>query len=272
MGESVSGAQTMSGEFPVVLGICLDAEAIWVGRAPENLKKPVLLSNGTFAVHEGLAPLLDVLDRHAIKATFFVPGMTADRYPDAVCAIHARGHEIASHGYGHKPPATLSVEEEKSELVRGIDVLAAITGSRPQTWRSPSWEWSERTLDLLLENGVTISANFHDRARPYRHQRDGKPLPLVELPVQWHLADAPYFMYGGQIGRVIRSPREVEELWRDEFDGLYEWSGAFFHLTLHVQLIGHPGRLGMLERLIRHMQSKSRTHFMTCAALAATVP
>ena len=261
----------MSELFPIVLGICLDAEAIWVGRAPENAKRPVLLSHGAFAVREALGPLLDVLDRHGAKATFFVPGMTTDRYPDAIRKIHARGHELASHGYGHVPPASLTAEQEKSELVRGIDALANVTGVRPSAWRSPSWEWSERTLDLLLETGVTVSANFHDRIRPYRHERDGKPLPLVELPVQWHLADAPYFMYGGQIGRVIRTAREVEELWREELDGAYDWPGAYFHLTLHVQLIGHPGRLRMLDRLLQYMREKPRARFMTCEAVAETV-
>ena len=72
--------------------------------------------------------------------------------------------------------------------------LTAAGASRRSPWRSPSWEWSDRTLDYLLEAGITISANYFDRVRPYRHVRDGKPLPLVELPVQWHLADAPYFM------------------------------------------------------------------------------
>jgi peptidoglycan-N-acetylglucosamine deacetylase len=261
----------MSDIFPVVFGICLDAEAIWVGRAPENLKRPVLLSHGAFAIHEGLAPLLALLDRSGIKASFFIPGMTADRYPDAVRDIHRRGHELGSHGHGHRPIAALNADEERDELVRGIDSLHKISGVRPTAWRSPSWEWSDRTLDLLLETGVEVSANFHDRARPYRHQRDGKPLPLVELPVQWHLADAPYFMYGGQLGRVIRTAREVEQLWQEEFSGLYEWPGAFFHLTLHVQLIGHPGRLAMLKRFIGFIRKHPRVKFMRCDELAATV-
>jgi peptidoglycan-N-acetylglucosamine deacetylase len=266
------GKSEIAESFPVVLGICLDAEAIWLGRQPENVHRQVLLSHGAFAIREGLPRLLDLLDAHAINATFFVPGITADRYSNAVREIHRRGHELASHGHGHKPVASLSAEEEKAELVRGIDALERVVAYRPVTWRSPSWEWSDRTLDLLLETGVTVSANFHDRVRPYRHERNGKPLPLVELPVQWHLADAPYFMYGGQIGRVIRSAHDVQEIWQEEFDGLYSWPGAFFHLTLHVQLIGHPGRLKMLDRFIHHVQQRSRVTFFRCRDLALTVP
>lgn len=261
----------MIDKFPVVIGICLDAEAIWIGKAPENAKRPVLLSHGTFAIKEGLAPLLDLLDHHEIGTTFFIPGMTADRYPEAVANIHKRGHEIGSHGHGHRPPAALGVEEERVELVRGMESLAKIVGYKPTAWRSPSWEWSDQTLDLLLEEGVSVSANFHDRARPYRHERDGRKLPLVELPVQWHLADAPYFMYGGQIGRVIRSAASAEEVWKEEFSGLYKWPGAFFHLTLHVQLIGHPGRLQMLDRFIRFIKDHPRAVFMRCGEVAAEV-
>ena len=78
--------------FPVIYGICLDAEAIWLGKAPENAQRPVLLSHGAYEIREGLAPLLDLLDRHTVKATFFVPGMTADRYPDAIREIHHTRH------------------------------------------------------------------------------------------------------------------------------------------------------------------------------------
>jgi hypothetical protein len=61
-------------------------------------------------------------------------------------------------------------------------------------------------------------------------------------------------------------------LWREEFDGAYGWPGAYFHLTLHVQLIGHPGRLAMLDQLTAYFRSQPRTRFMTCGEVAATVP
>lgn len=258
-------------DFPVVLGICLDAEAIWLGINPDNAQRPAHLSHGSFEIHEGLAPLLDLLDSCRIHTTFFVPGLTIERYPAAVREIHRRGHELGSHGYSHRSPVGMSVEQERDELVRGIELVERTAGVRPVTWRSPSWDWSLNTLDLLLEQGVGVSTNFHDRLGPYRHQRDGRPLPLVELPVQWHLADAPYFIHGGRMERVLRTAAEVEQLWTEEFDGLYEWPGAFFHLTLHVQLIAHPGRLKMLHRFLRYMQTRPRTCFLRSDALAARV-
>jgi peptidoglycan/xylan/chitin deacetylase (PgdA/CDA1 family) len=257
--------------FPVVFGICLDAEAAWIGRDLKNAKRPVLLSNGTFGVYEGLMPLLDLLDAHNIKVSFFVPGLACERHPDAVRAIAKRGHEVGSHGYNHRAVSGLDAEEEKEELVRGIDSLEAVLGRRPTLWRSAGWDWSERTLDLVLDAGVDVSTNFHDRARPYRHIRAGQPVPLVEIPVQWHLADAPFFTYGGQVGRVIRPASEAQAVWEEELDGLYDWPGAFYHLTLHVELIGHPGRLKMLARHIDTIKRRERVRFMTASELAQTV-
>ncbi|MGE3064687.1 MAG: polysaccharide deacetylase family protein [Hyphomicrobiaceae bacterium] len=261
----------MTADFPITLGICLDGEAIWLGRKPENAKRPVLQSHGAFEIHEGLKPVLALLDDMSIKATFFVPGLTADRYPDAVREIVRRGHEVGSHGHGHKPIQTLTPEQEEHELVAGMESIRAITGKMPNIWRSPSWEWSDRTLDLLLKHGVTVSTNFHDRLRPYRHMKDGKPTPVVELPVQWHMADAPFFSYGGEVGRVVRPAIDAEQVWREEFDGLYDWEGTFYHLTLHVQLIGHPGRLRMVARHLAYMKSHARSRFMTAGEIAATV-
>ena len=259
-------------DFPVVLGICLDAEAIWTGKDPAAAEKPCLLSHGTYAVREGLEPLLDLLRRHEVPATFFVPGATAERHPGAVRRIVEHGHEIGSHGHGHRSPPLLSAEEEREELFRGIETLERIALTRPVTWRAPSWEITPCTIPMLLEAGISVSTNFHDLSRPYRHTRDGAPIPLVELPVQWHLADAPYFMYAGIVGRMLMAPSLVEEIWREEFLGLYERGGCFFHLTLHVQLIGHPGRLRMLERLLRFIAGHEGVRFTTSRDLAATVP
>lgn len=258
--------------FPVAIGICLDAEAIWFSKVQEGEARPVMFSHGGFAIHEGLAPLLDLLDRRGVAATFYVPGVTADRYPDSVRQIAGRGHELASHGYNHRATNLLSRDEERDELHRGIEALEAITGVRPAAWRSPSWEFSDATMALLIEAGITISANYHDRIRPYRHHRDGAPLPVVELPVQWHLADAPYFLYGGLAGRHPRPASAAYDVWREEFIATYEDApGAFFHLTLHVQLIAHPGRLRMLDRFLGEVAERPNAVFQRASTIAAAV-
>jgi peptidoglycan/xylan/chitin deacetylase (PgdA/CDA1 family) len=261
----------MSDFFPVCIGIDVDGESVWIGRDAANAKRPVMLSHGAFEFHEGLPLLLDTLEEFKIRASFYVTGMVAEKYPEAIDNLKKRGHEVGSHGYGHRAIPLLSPEEEKSELVRGIEAVGAAIGERPTLWRSPSWEWSDRTLQFLLDEGITVSANFHDRLRPYRHVQNGKPVPLVEIPVQWHLADAPFFSYGGQIGRVVRTAQDAQTVWQDEFDGLYEIPGTFYHLTLHVQLIAHPGRLRMLARHLKHITSHERVRFMTASELAATI-
>ena len=259
-------------KFPVAIGVCLDAEAIWFGKIAPGEQRPVLLSHGAFAINEGLTPLLDLLDRHKAPATFYLPGVTADRYPDSVRDIAGRGHELASHGYNHRATNKLSRGEEWEELNDGIDALEKITGVRPTTWRSPSWEFTEHTVDLMLEAGITVSANYHDRIRPYRRTRDGEDLPIVELPVQWHLADAPYFLYGALPGRMPRPSSAAYDVWSEEFTASCEdVPGAFFHLTLHVQLIGHPGRLRMLDRFLSLIGEQPRAAFMTAGQIAATV-
>ena len=259
-------------DFPVVFGIELDAESIWLNRIKEGEYRPILCSQGNYAFAEGLDPLLDLLGKYDINGTFFVPGIIAEHNPEEIKKIFDIGHEVANHGYRHQSITTLDQEEERAELINGHNAISTITGKQPVTWRSPAWEFSEHTLDLLVENNIEVSANFQDRSRPYRHFQNGKPLPIIELPVHWHLADAPYFLHGGLPGRLIYSPSAVFEIWSKEFISLYEDRlGSFFHLTLHVQLIGHPSRLRMLEDLIKLIKKHRKAVFMRCDQLAETV-
>jgi len=258
--------------FPVLLGICLDGSANWTGKDPANARRPTVLSQGTFEFEDGLPAVLDLLDRHAAKATFYVPGITAEARPDAIRQIAGRGHELASHGYDHRALSGLSETEEEAEIVGGIAALETILGYRPVGFRAGSWDFSHRTIPLLLKHGVKVSANFHARLRPYRHRLEGAPVDLVEMPVQWHLADYAYFSPGVGGSRPMTSAAAAEAVWVEEFEGLYATPGAFYHLTLHVQLIGHPGRLAMLDRHLGFITSHPRARVVTAGALARTIP
>jgi peptidoglycan/xylan/chitin deacetylase (PgdA/CDA1 family) len=243
-----------------------DAEEVWIGEDPANADRPGVLSQGTYGAKVAVPLILELLDRHAIPATFFVPGRVGERHPGRVREIVAAGHEVGLHGYTHRSPATLSREEEESELVRARAILEDL-GAAPVGYRSPSWEFSAHTVELLAEHGLTYSSNFMDDIRPYRHDGTG----IVELPVQWILDDAPHFWFSGaDWTRKISTTAEVEAIWQEEFAGIRALGGSFV-LTMHPQIIGRPGRLAFLDRFIGWVKGHGDARIATCAAIAADV-
>ena len=116
--------------------------------------------------------------------------------------IVARGHEVAHHGYMHEPPATLTREEEADVLDRGIEILSRLTGDAPAGYRSPSWELSDHSLELLADRGFTYDSSLMGDDVPYLVPVDDRT--IVEIPVHWELDDAPYFSYAPSLGS--RSP------------------------------------------------------------------
>lgn len=223
-----------------------DAEEVWIGMDKENASRPGVLSQGAYGAKVGLPLLLELLARHGLLATFFIPGRVAERYPGRVREILAAGHEVGLHGYTHRGPGRLSgVDEEVAELDRSLEVLRHL-GADPVGFRSPSWDFGERTLELLAERGIIYSSNMMDDIRPYLHE----PVGIVELPVQWILDDAPHFMFDNSSwDKTIRSCSEVREIWEGEFAGLRDLGGLLV-LTTHPQIIGRPGRLPLLDGFI----------------------
>jgi peptidoglycan/xylan/chitin deacetylase (PgdA/CDA1 family) len=243
-----------------------DAEEVWIGEDPANADRPGVLSQGTYGAKVAVPLILELLDRHAIPATFFVPGRVGERHPGRVREIVAAGHEVGLHGYTHRSPATLPREEEESELVRARAILEDL-GAAPVGYRSPSWEFSAHTVELLAEHGLRYSSNFMDDIRPYRHGGTA----IVELPVQWILDDAPHFWFSGaDWTRKISTTAEVEAIWQEEFTGIRALGGSFV-LTMHPQIIGRPGRLAFLDRFIGWVKGHGDARIATCADIAADV-
>jgi peptidoglycan/xylan/chitin deacetylase (PgdA/CDA1 family) len=219
-----------------------------------------------FTVVEVLPRILELLDRHGVRATFFVPGRVGERHPGRVREILAAGHEVGLHGYTHRSPAGLERAEEEDELVRARAVLEDL-GAEPVGYRSPSWEFSPSTVELLAAHGLRYSSNFMDDIRPYRHAESG----IVELPVQWLLDDAPHFWFSGaDWTRKIAGTAEVEAIWREEFEGIRRLGGSFV-LTMHPQIIGRPSRLALLDRFVAWVTAHDDARVATCAEIAAGV-
>lgn len=251
----------------VAITFDFDAEEVWIAQDPANASRPGVLSQGTYGARAGVPLILQILERRGIHATFFVPGRVAERYPAAVAAIVGAGHELAHHGYTHTSPTALSAEAEEDELTRGLAVLSAF-GAPVTGYRSPAWEFSRHTLDLLARHGFRYSSNLMDDIRPYRHAASG----IIELPVHWTLDDAPHFSFSGATWtKKIATVDEVRSIWADELAGVHQLGGSAI-LTMHPQVIGRPGRLRLLEKTIEGLQRRPETFIGTCAQIAACVP
>lgn len=248
----------------VTLSFDFDAETLWLSRNPENLHRPVLLSHGAYAYKVAAPRILELLNRHRILSTFFIPGWVAERHPELVREIKGQGHEVGHHGYLHEAPHTLTESEEREILNKGISILEGITHERPRGYRSPSWEYSPKTVSLLSEHGFTYTSAMMDDEIPYRYESG-----LMELPVQWVLDDACFFLFSPNppLSRVIASPDWVYSIWKSEFDGYYQ-EGHYFLLTMHPQFMGRPHRIQMLEQLIRHMKRQKGVWFARCMDVA----
>ena len=121
--------------------------------------------------------LLDLLDRHAARATFFVLGAVAERHPELVREIHARGHEIASHGHAHRFVYDLTPDEFRADLRRSLAILGNLIGEPVRGYRAAYWTITERSrwaLDILAEEGLAYDSSIYP-VKTYLYGIPGTP-------------------------------------------------------------------------------------------------
>jgi peptidoglycan-N-acetylglucosamine deacetylase len=231
----------------------VDAESAVLHASPAARGRPGIMSHQSYGPLVGVPRILEILDRHGVPSTFFVPGYTAERYPTVVRDIVAAGHEIAHHGYLHESLEGVAESAEASYLDRGLEVLERVAGVRPVGYRAPMWEPTWATPRLLAERGFLYDSSLMDADHPYELAVTGVPgvASVVEIPIHWALDDwEQYCFLPGISGEgLIESPGKVEEMWRLELAAMREVGGCFC-LTNHPFLTGRPSRAQVLDRLV----------------------
>lgn len=267
----------MAKDISVAFGIDVDAVGGWLGSyGGEN--SPDDISRGVFAGEVGVPRLLKLMQRYDIPATWFWPGHSIETFPEQFDQVVAAGFEIGAHGYSHENPIAMSREQETEILDYCLNLIEQRSGTRPTGYVAPWWEFSTITNELLLDRGITYDHSLmHRDFEPY-YVRVGdswtkidyeqpasswmKPLvrgeetDLVEIPANWYLDDLPPMMFikSSPNSHGFVSPRDIEQLWRDQFDWVYrEMDTAAFTMTIHPDVSGRPQVLLMLERLIEHI-------------------
>ena len=229
---------------------------------------PARLSWGEFGARRGIPRIRKVLDRHGVKASFFVPAVSALLHPEEQKSLAGDGHEIALHGWIHERNTDVPPEKERELMLRAADTLETITGTRPVGMRTPSWDYSGATLKIARELGLLYDSSLFADDDPYEILDHGSATGIVELPVEWIRDDAVYFMmnrFGAQ--RPYTPPTDVLDIFRREFDGAHE-EGGLFLLTMHPHITGYRSRIFILDELLAHIAEKGDCWIATHAEIA----
>jgi peptidoglycan/xylan/chitin deacetylase (PgdA/CDA1 family) len=224
------------------------------------------MSHQAYGPRVGVARILDLLREYSLPATFFVPGLTADRYPQSVETILAAGHEVGHHSYAHFSPVGQTEDEERADFERALATLQQ-AGAEVSGFRCPSWEPSWRTPKLVAEHGLAYDSSLMDADKPY--VLDTGAGEIVELPVHWALDDWEQYAYlpDPPFRSSIESPSKVLDLWISELDAMRKY-GCLFVLTCHPFLSGRPHRVEVLRRVIEHALEAGDVEFAYCRDVA----
>jgi peptidoglycan/xylan/chitin deacetylase (PgdA/CDA1 family) len=214
-----------------------------------------------YGPHTAIWRLLRILQQEGVKATFLTCGAIAERFPEAVKAIVAQGHEIAGHGYHHEVARDLTREQETEVMRKTTDMIRGRTGHKPVGWRSCTQ--SPNSLDLLMEQGYLWNSNSFSHDLPFLWESQGRV--LVELPRQ-------PFGDGRTYGKQDSgNPHNALLVWKAMFDDLHEeseFSPAYCPFQFHPYISGRPGRAGALRAIIRHMKQAEGVWFATGSEVA----
>lgn len=282
----------MAKDIQVGFGIDVDAVAGWLGSYGGE-DSPDDISRGMFAGEVGSPRLLDLFDQQGLTTTWFIPGHSAETFPDQMRDVAKRGHEIGIHGYSHENPIAMTAEQEEAVLDKGIELITEISGRRPTGYVARGGSSPNVTNELLLKKGIKYDHSLmHNDFTPYRVRVGdkwtkidysakpedwmkplvrGEETDLIEIPANWYLDDLPPMMFikKSPNSHGFVNPRDIEQMWRDQFDWVYRnMDYAVFPITIHPDVSGRPQVLLMLERLIAHIKSHEGVRFVTMNEMA----
>ena len=252
----------------------VDAESPILFEYPESAGWLDVMSHQAYGARSGIARLLRVLDRRQIRATFFIPGYSAERWPAICRSVRDAGHEIAHHGYLHEGARGATPADEEAHLLRGFAALDEVLGVRPVGYRAPNWELTFETPALLARHGFVYDSGLMDADHPYILATSAEPdaATIVELPGHWALDDWEAYNYlpGITGSGVVSSPADVLARWTLELEALAE-EGGLFMLTNHPFVSGRASRAAALDQLIARAQAIEGLWIATAAEIAAHV-
>ena len=207
-------------------------------------------SRREFGNRVGIFRVLDILERHGIRATVCANAMAAERYPYIVERCMRAGHHFAAHGWSinRMISSQMSEAQEIDYIGDCLDTLERATGERPTGWAGHDYGESERTPQLLAAAGVEHVIDWPNDVVPYLMQTSP---PLLSVPNQSEWDDAQLFAV-----RKVDSWR-YPEIVSSAFDALHEEGGRLFGFGLHPWVFGQAHRIRYLEEAVQHFAGRA---------------
>jgi allantoinase len=254
------------GEYCILHG---DAHSEYVltdvgGDPLPNARNLNVESNFEYGSRVGFWEIMRVLRSRRIDATVYAVGMALERNPQAVAEIVASGFEVACHGQRWIDYQSVPEAVERADMLKNVEVVTRLIGRQPLGWYTG--RPSPNTRRLVVESGGFLyDSDAYNDDLPY-WTAVGETSHLV-IPHSFDNNDSRL-----QRGGDFSTGDEFFRYCRDAFDWLYrrgtEGSPRMMTISLHARIIGRPGRIGALERLLDHIQRHDAVWLCNRAAIA----
>ena len=221
------------------------------------------LSARAYGANFGIWRLLDVLDKHNVKATVITSGLTAALFPESVAEAHRRGHEIATHHWDQTfhPTSYRTTDEERNAITKSLAAIENATGERPWGYMSPGPRPGPFTLELCAELGFRWNGDYCDSDIPYTIDVNGVKLASLGYVRPAH-SDNDIVPLGLACG--------LQQL-KDEFDAHYEEAQRHpmkFRYAMHNFTGGRPGWAKVFDNFLEYVKGFPGVWFARCIDMA----
>jgi peptidoglycan/xylan/chitin deacetylase (PgdA/CDA1 family) len=217
-----------------------------------------------YGTRAGYWRIMDVLERFGVAATLSACGRALEVSPWLAADGMRRGHEVAAHGYRWERHAHMTEGEERAVIARAVGAITAAAGRRPVGWHTRSAP-SPATRHLLVEQGFLYDSDAYSDDLPFFVDVDGRA--HLVIPYSFDTNDM-HFHQGRQ--RFVTAS-DFTEYVNDAFDTLWREGASapkMLSIGLHLRMIGRPGRIGGLERVLQHMRDRGAVWFARRDAIA----
>jgi peptidoglycan/xylan/chitin deacetylase (PgdA/CDA1 family) len=207
--------------------------------------------------------IMDLLDAYGVRATVSACGRAVERSPELARDAVARGHEVSAHGWRWQSHVGMNEATEREVIARTVAAIERVTGQRPVGWHTRS-ATSPNTRRLLVEQGGFLyDSDAYNDDLPYYVEITGKH--HLVLPYAFDTNDMQYYNAGRFSGQ------DFAEYVIDAFEWLRRegaTSPKMMSVGLHLRMIGRPGRIGALVRILGHIASSGAAWVAPRAAIA----